>query len=84
MKQTKTHNILTDEEHGNDMLTSYHSYLMDNDLPDMLKVVNEHIDDLVLDHNTKLELMDFRTRLEKLLEISKKFGTRKYSFQSQD
>jgi len=84
MKQTETHYILTDEEHGNDMVTSYHAYLMDNDLPDMLKVVNEHLGDLVLDRKTKLELIDFRTRLEKLLEISKKFGTRRYAFQQQD
>ncbi len=80
MKQTETHYILTTEERDNDLITSYHGSMVNGDLPDLLEDIQAQLK-YEVDKSVKLDLMVYKQKVEGLLEISRKLGNRKYSFE---
>ena len=79
MKQTETHYILTNEEHGEDMTTSYHAS-QKLDLEQMIDDIDEQLG-RTISKTTILDLLIYKQKLESLFEISSRLGSRKYAFE---
>ena len=80
MIQTETHYILTTEERDNDLITSYHASMKNDDLPKLLEDIQAQLK-YEVNKSVKLDLMLYRQRVEDLIIISNDLGNRKYSFE---
>ena len=71
---------LTKHNDNDDVITSAHNYWMNEKIPQMIDTLDEQLSRDIT-KSEKLDLMKYKKKLVNVLQISRKLGSRKMSFQ---